>query len=305
MSTITFSIIIPHKNIPVLLQRCLDSIPCRDDLEIIIVDDCSNSEIVNSVGFPGLKKANTKVFFDRTGKGAGRARNIGLNNAIGEWVIFADADDVFEPDFTEILDLLSKDEKSDVVNFDVTSRNSETGEINNEIEKVHYHCTDQKYIKNPMAFKYIVLVPWGKAIRRSFLTSQNILFEEVRYGNDLRFASLCDFYCKQRRIIPLVGYCWMYRDNSLWRQKNLEWAEIRFYVLLKNGRLMYNLKEFQYSKRLTEGALGFLPEIKKHSYYKYIKALYAYGLYTQNLRYLVITIPHIVLNDIKRHVTKP
>ena len=38
---INYSFIIPHRNVPHLLQRCIDSIPKRDDIQIIIVDDCS------------------------------------------------------------------------------------------------------------------------------------------------------------------------------------------------------------------------------------------------------------------------
>ena len=44
---IIFSLIIPHKNIPSLLQRCLDSIPVREDLEIIILDDNSDSDKID------------------------------------------------------------------------------------------------------------------------------------------------------------------------------------------------------------------------------------------------------------------
>lgn len=39
---INYSIIIPHKNIPDLLQRCLNSIPRRTDIQIIVVDDNSD-----------------------------------------------------------------------------------------------------------------------------------------------------------------------------------------------------------------------------------------------------------------------
>jgi len=37
----TFSIIIPHKNIPDLLMRCLKSIPVSEDIQLIVVDDNS------------------------------------------------------------------------------------------------------------------------------------------------------------------------------------------------------------------------------------------------------------------------
>ena len=39
MQPINYSIIIPHKNSAILLKRCLDSIPQRNDIEIIVVDD--------------------------------------------------------------------------------------------------------------------------------------------------------------------------------------------------------------------------------------------------------------------------
>ena len=51
---INYSIIIPHKNIPNLLQRCLDSIPNREDVQIIVVDDNSDPNIVDFDKFPGL-----------------------------------------------------------------------------------------------------------------------------------------------------------------------------------------------------------------------------------------------------------
>lgn len=79
-----YSIIIPHKDIPKLLQRCLDSIPQRDDLEIIIVDDNSDPDIVDFDKFPGKDRLNTIIVFDKTGKGAGRARNVGIKNAKGK-----------------------------------------------------------------------------------------------------------------------------------------------------------------------------------------------------------------------------
>ena len=47
---INYSIIIPHKNSTVLLERCLKSIPCRKDVQVIVVDDNSeNQEELNAV----------------------------------------------------------------------------------------------------------------------------------------------------------------------------------------------------------------------------------------------------------------
>ena len=92
---ITFSVIIPHHNIPKLLQRCLDSIPDIPDVQVIVVDDNSSKEMVDFDHFPGKERKYTTFVFDKSGGGAGRARNIGMKQAEGEWLVFADADDFF------------------------------------------------------------------------------------------------------------------------------------------------------------------------------------------------------------------
>ena len=89
---INYSFIIPHHNTPELLKRLVDSIPPRHDVELIIVDD--NSDVDKK---PNISRNDIKLYFidkDHT-KGAGRARNVGLEHAIGKWLIFADADDFF------------------------------------------------------------------------------------------------------------------------------------------------------------------------------------------------------------------
>jgi len=295
-----YSIIIPHKNIPSLLRRCLDSIPERDDLEIIVVDDNSDEKSIKNL--KGIHRNSLQIIYTKEGKGAGFARNIGLKQARGIWVIFSDADDVFEPGIEAILNLLFEDSESDIVNFDVTSRNSDTNESNNEIEKINYHCTDDKYQKDPMSFKFINLVPWGKAIRRDFILQHHLKFEEVKHGNDLLFASLCDFYCQNRRIIPIIGYCWMYRKNSLWRQKNLEWAETRYNVLVKTGKLMKKLGEPEFAQRLINEAWFFCRLIKDYSYTKYLYTAFKYGTITQNYRILFIDIPYFLFKDIFKYL---
>lgn len=61
----TYNIIIPHKNSPKLLQRCLDSIPRRDDLHIIVVDDNSDSDKVDFEHFPGYDRNDVELIFTK------------------------------------------------------------------------------------------------------------------------------------------------------------------------------------------------------------------------------------------------
>lgn len=86
-----YSVIISHKDIPELLQRCLNSIPQREDIEVIIIDDGSKA-------VPVLTREDAELVALSENGGAGHARNIGLQHAKGNWVLFIDADDFFLPD---------------------------------------------------------------------------------------------------------------------------------------------------------------------------------------------------------------
>ena len=65
MNRFKYSIIIPHKNTPALLVRCVASIPKRDDLQIVVVDDNSDPSIVDFDNFP-IKNDDHTVVFDKS-----------------------------------------------------------------------------------------------------------------------------------------------------------------------------------------------------------------------------------------------
>lgn len=88
----TYSIIIPHKNTITLLRRCVESIPKRNDVQIIVIDDYS--DIISAEEWNQFQQvySHVELYLPEEGKGAGYARNIGLKHAKGKWIIFADAD---------------------------------------------------------------------------------------------------------------------------------------------------------------------------------------------------------------------
>ena len=115
-----YTFIIPHKNSPELLYRWLESIPSRDDIQIIIVDDNSDPKIVNQDNFPFKIRKNVEVIFNKYSKGAGYARNLGLQLAIGKRQLFPDADDFYVDGFIDILDNKVNSD-NDIIYFDVFS----------------------------------------------------------------------------------------------------------------------------------------------------------------------------------------
>ena len=92
----TYTVSIPHYNSPLLLQRMLKSIPEREDIQVIVVDDGSCVENVNAI--KKIQHKNLEIILLSENKGGGNARNEGLKRASGKWYISVDADDFFSED---------------------------------------------------------------------------------------------------------------------------------------------------------------------------------------------------------------
>lgn len=215
---INYSIIIPHKNIPDLLQRCLDSIPRRDDIQIIIVDDNSNPQKVDFENFPGLGDPCVEVYFTKEGKGAGYARNVGLKYAKGKWLFFADSDDTYTSPFSKFL-TDSKDLVADVVYFKANL-------INNDVSKspfflMNYYITQYLYHGGALSdVKFGAWEPWNKMISRQLVVQNNILFDEIPSSNDKMFSLKVGEFAERVIVIEQYLYNYILRKNSIIHNRN-------------------------------------------------------------------------------------
>ena len=213
-----YSIIIPHKNIPDLLQRCLDSIPRRDDIQIIIVDDNSNPQKVDFENFPGLGDPCVEVYFTKEGKGAGYARNVGLKYAKGKWLFFADSDDTYTSSFSKFL-TDSKDLLADVVYFKANL-------INNDVSKspfflMNYYITQYLYHGGALSdVKFGAWEPWNKMISRQLVVQNNILFDEIPSSNDKMFSLKVGEFAERVIVIEQYLYNYILRKNSIIHNRN-------------------------------------------------------------------------------------
>ena len=92
-----FSIVVPVYNAKQYLGRCLDGIQKQtlDDFECLLVDDGSTDGSAAVCDEICTRDKRFKVFHVANG-GVSRARNIGLDNANGEWTAFCDSDDWYD-----------------------------------------------------------------------------------------------------------------------------------------------------------------------------------------------------------------
>lgn len=213
-----FSFIIPHKNLPELLRRCVSSIPKRDDVQIIIVDDNSDPEIVDFEHFPFLGDKNVEVIFDKSGKRQGHARNLGIDRAEGKWLIFADSDDFF---FYSINKALDENVNSDVdiVHFKATVLNSET--YLPYVKRCLPDDSVDRYLRGDKDGELYVRLrypaPWGKLISSSLVREHNIRFAEIERLEDMQFSYQCGYYAKSIAVNDYSIYCYAQRPNTVTR----------------------------------------------------------------------------------------
>ena len=223
----TFSIIIPHYDIPDLLMRCLKSIPVSEDIQVIVVDDNSPDADTYLERYPELSRPYLEFIRASKNGGAGYARNIGLDYAKGKWLLFADADDFFVDDMYDIITTHTESD-ADVIYFrkravysdDINHKSSRSGYID-EIMDIYLKTGNEL----PITTRYGV--PWGKMIKKSLVENHHIRFEEIKYSNDILFSVHVGCFAKKIEAIDTVLYVVTSREGSATSNYCLKPDELR------------------------------------------------------------------------------
>jgi glycosyltransferase involved in cell wall biosynthesis len=214
---INYSIIIPHKNIPKLLQRCLDSIPVRDDVQVIVVDDNGDLDVVDFSNFPQWSGENYETYFSKTTLFAGGARNVGMQYARGTWIVYLDADDLFTPQINAAFDKY-KSSEADYIRFRLESRDCDTMQL---ISGEHWY---NQVMQNPNMSdleKCLDLTLSAPAFyKRSLLIDNGITWGDNRYHNDTLFVTQVVLCANHIVLDPIKIYIYSERVGSISRSYN-------------------------------------------------------------------------------------
>lgn len=276
---IDYSIIIPHKNIPDLLQRCLDSVPVRDNVQVIVVDDNSDEEKVDFEHFPLWRGNHYECYLTKEGKGAGYARNVGLKHAKGEWLIFLDADDLLSEEAESIL------EKSIKCTEDILFYNSRSvfsDDLSRPSERNFYskYFSNYKTDKDETPFRYHFHALWGKIYRKSFIDKYKICFSETKYANDVYFTTVAGYFASSIRVEDEVFFIVTEREGSLassqfgYNKPSLKECEIRFAEALKVRSFMENKGFANFDGQFNK----YLSVIRSYYSRRYYQYLFRYTL---------------------------
>ena len=240
MKEFNYSFIIPHKNCPDLLQRCVDSIPERDDVQVIVVDDNSDDDKK-----PALteRKGLEIVLLDAShSKGAGHARNVGLEKAEGKWLLFPDADDYYKEGFLEVLDQYKDTDDLDVVYFSSDYVDGSTGEplqklsVMRRIDQSSYTEEDVDIIRH---YNY---PPWDKMVSLKLVRENELYYEESINGNDVLFSLFVGALSKSIKIINDSLYIYLRNPKGLTSSDNIEAQLCRINHVVKTNSYYRSIK---------------------------------------------------------------
>ncbi|GGR53570.1 bifunctional glycosyltransferase/CDP-glycerol:glycerophosphate glycerophosphotransferase [Streptomyces aurantiogriseus] len=180
-----FSVIVPAYKVQAYLHECLESVLCQSypDLELIAVDDRSPDACGEIIDEFAARDPRVRPVHLPENVGLGRARNAGLAEATGDYLLFLDSDDTLTPDALHaIADRLKETDEPDVLVYDY-AHTYWTGEA--ERNKFAAHLTEQ----GPAPFRLedrpgllrVLMVAWNKAYRREFVERVGLTFPSGYY----------------------------------------------------------------------------------------------------------------------------
>lgn len=135
------SVLIPVWNQESLIERAVHSIPLRDDIEIVAVDDGSTDDTLQKLMMLREERndPNFVIISLPENKGVGNACNVLLDSASGEYVVFLGSDDYFfTEEFEKAMQLL---DGTDMVYFDLRVNSGDIRHLNKTSKKVFVGAT--------------------------------------------------------------------------------------------------------------------------------------------------------------------
>jgi len=215
------SIIVPVYNTCTHLNKCIDSIlqQIDDDMEIIAINDGSTDS--SGELLKDLKKQNPdKIhYFEKTNGGIADARNYGIENANGKYILFVDSDDYIKENLIQELNNYIKQD-IDIVKFKLEKVNFK-GEVIDKIEGPNFEILTGREAFNTLAFSDVLIdSPCIYMFKKQLFEQYNLKFKTKTEHEDFGLIPLILLKAKSVASINVYGYCYVQSENSITRNKD-------------------------------------------------------------------------------------
>lgn len=228
------SVIIPIFNQELYLKECLNSIACQSfsEFEVLLVDDGSTDSsgaicelyVQDDSRFHLIKKNNG---------GVSSARNAGINNAVGEFITFVDADDWIKTDFLETLIRFSCNSDHVITGHNEFGYNNICNAVPNT-DFLEFNSNSGTLLDidaDAKLWNSMYLYCWAQLFRRSIIVENNIRFNEnLSLGEDSYFV--LDYLSHAKHVSTVAGSYYMYRryNVNFWEKYSMDVRQLKTHI---------------------------------------------------------------------------
>lgn len=243
------SVIIPCYNVEQYIEKCINSLIQTEvfDYEIIAINDGSTDGTLNLLTQLGSRYSQLKVISVEN-NGVSQARNLGIDQAQGEYILFVDADDWLEKDYVTQLYNICCSENLDLLMFNYVEY------YNNGKTKKNMVFNKNKQLNSLEAVRELLVnhntpAIWNKMIRREILIKNRIKFiPDIKIGEDLLYSTHVLLNCQKIKQINDACYYYYMRENSATHHVSEKVLTVKNAVqrvqdLLENKNVLDILKE--------------------------------------------------------------
>ena len=271
-----FSIVVPIYNVEGYLKKCLDSILNQTfvDYEIILVNDGSTDQSLSIIKEYMSKYPDIKLI-NQENKGLSEARNAGLKEARGNYVLFVDSDDFIDKDL--LLNLNdSIINNPDLVRFQLRVVSDKTIDINEEaFDSLNGHEAFKKIIK----YRFVENA-WAYLYSRKYLIDNGFLFKPNMYHEDYGLIPLAIIKASKVNSISYIGYNYVQRSNSIMSDSNyMKTRKKAFDVLSQYLDIVNKDSDPYYRSFLANSVILKLKDLNKEDYKKYLSEIKKHNVF--------------------------
>lgn len=216
------SVVVPVYKVEKYLKRCVNSIIAQSyaNLEIILIDDGSPDNCPELCDYYVGIDSRVRVIH-KNNAGVSAARNTGILNSTGEYILFVDSDDYIKESMVENMIAEMKESETDVCvcgfeSIDSSNRINNYKQMNASYSGCFKKFVDVNFIE--LYDQFLINPPWNKLIRKRVLIENNIEFyESLSINEDVLFSIQVLHKCNRLSVIKdcYYSYCQNDQPNSL------------------------------------------------------------------------------------------
>ena len=270
--TLRVSVIVPVYNAAATLRKCLDSLVAQtlDKIEVICVNDGSTDASERIMRGYAAKYANIQIL-TQPNKGAAAARNVGIQNASGDYIAFVDSDDYISSDYLELLYKSATRAHAEIAATDQVI----ICEKNKAGRRKDVGISPDTELITTIEDKGKIIITTGvscnKIYKRDFLNRNKIYYPELNCtGEDNYFTAFAMLYAKRIGVNHEATYYYVMHETSQTHVRKLrkDFAIIDFYKRIELRILGLQIDDI--GKRTW---LHIINERKKKDYHELCKLL--------------------------------